>query len=207
LYDAPTVDFPPHDRSSPYTGPLFVPILSAGGLTIMLFGNPNRRASGAGLTNGHAGSTATDPFDRLPADGDPRDLGRAAAMAKRARERPELQRIKAELSCPPPWDIAQLSYLLDPPRFTVWVYDLAGYWPCPICQSHEHFPGTGHSRVHVFHCVTCDTETFVHARIPVIDCPRHGRQEVTIPWMAEHEKWSYVRTLSLEEEADQRYTT
>ena len=175
----------------------------------MPFGHFNRRASGAGLTNGHghAGSSAADPMDRCSCHGDPRDLGRADAIAKRARERPELQRIKAELSCPPPWDIAKVSHLLDPPRFTVWVYDLAGYWPCPICPGHDHLPGAGHSRVHVFRCITCEIETFVHARLPVVDCPRHGKQEVTIPWMAEHEKWTYVRTLTLEEEADQRYTT
>ena len=44
----------------------------------------------------------------------------------------------------------------------------------------------------LFRCVDCDTETFVHVRAPVVDCPRHGRHEIDLPWTQNGVKWAYL---------------
>jgi hypothetical protein len=126
--------------------------------------------------------------------GDIRDPGREAAVARAQTQSPELRRIRRHLDCEPPWDIGEIHVSGHQDRYDVWVFDQAGYWPCPSCS--RQLAGRAHTPTHVYRCLTCDTDTYVYVKIPIVECPVHGSQRVDIPWSGDRGKWSYSRTLA-----------
>jgi hypothetical protein len=123
-----------------------------------------------------------------------RDFGREAAIARAQAQSAELRRIRRDLDCEPPWDIGEVHVSGHHDRFDVWVVDQAGYWPCPSCR--RQLVGRDHTPTQVFRCLTCDTETYVYVRIPIVQCPVHGSQRVEVPWSGHQDKWSFSRTIS-----------
>lgn len=123
-----------------------------------------------------------------------RDFGREAAVARAQMQSPALRRIRRDLDCEPPWDIGEIHVSGHQDRYDVWVFDQAGYWPCPSCR--RQLAGRDHTPTHVYRCLTCETETFVYVKIPIVECPEHGSQRVEIPWGRHQDKWSYSRTLA-----------
>ena len=77
----------------------------------------------------------------------PRDVGREAATARARAQSAELRRIRRDLDCEPPWDISEIHVSGPQDRYDVWVFDQAGYWPCPSCSR----PLAGHdlSLIHI----------------------------------------------------------
>lgn len=54
-------------------------------------------------------------------------------------------------------------------------------FPCPYC--HERLSVVGYSSLMTWrHFDTCHTATYLHARLPIVQCPEHGRQMVAPPW-------------------------
>lgn len=123
----------------------------------------------------------------------PRDLGREAAIARAQSQSAALRRIRRDLDCEPPWDIGEVHMSGHQDRFDIWVFDQAGYWPCPSCS--RPLAGRDHTATHVYRCLTCETETYVYVKIPIVDCPVHGSQRVVVPWSGRQDKWSLSRTI------------
>jgi hypothetical protein len=135
----------------------------------------------------------------VPTPSAPRDHGREDAAARAEKQSPKSLRLREHLDCEPPWDILRARASFDSPaspeepwpdRFDIWPADKAGYWPCPICATP--LVPVDRTPMKLFRCVSCDTETFVHVKAPVVNCPRHGRHEIDLPWMLNDLKWTYV---------------
>jgi hypothetical protein len=131
----------------------------------------------------------------------PRDLGREQADKRAGSQSVKSLRLRQHLDCEPPWDISRARASYDSPasprepwpnRFDVWPTDMAGYWPCPICDTP--LVPVDRTPMKVFRCRTCDTQTFVHVKAPVVECPHHGRHEIALPWRQNGMKWSYLGT-------------
>jgi hypothetical protein len=158
--------------------------------------------SSNGCRNGHDSSSLA--IGKSPAHVvialDPRDTKRIDAKRRGEAEEDMLQRARQELSCPAPWDVFRLSARFAPDRFDFWMFDHAAYWPCPICE--RQLLRVGSTDPHVFKCQTCRRETYVYVKIPLIDCPDHGRQEADVPWRLEADNWIYQHTVIPEEEPE-----
>ena len=81
-----------------------------------------------------------------------------------------------------PWSVTRVALDVEAGRVDVWVdHPDRRQWPCPECQSslscRDHAP----ERVWR-HLDSCQFQTFLHARIPRVDCPDHGVRQVEIPW-------------------------
>jgi hypothetical protein len=148
---------------------------------------------------------AADPVDGVlryvPAPPIPRDLGREQADKRAASLSPKSLRLRQHLDCEPPWDIQRARASFDSPasphepwpdRFDFWPADMAGYWPCPVCDTP--LVPVGRTAMKVFQCLTCDIETFVHVKAPVVECPHHGRHAIDLPWEQNDLKWTYLGT-------------
>jgi len=56
-------------------------------------------------------------------------------------------------------------------------------WPCPECGSQ--LPVYDHAPERVCrHLDTCQFKTFLHARIPRVECPEHGVRQAQVSWAA-----------------------
>ena len=81
-----------------------------------------------------------------------------------------------------PWHVARVE--LDPTgeRVDLWVEHAVGVpWTCSACAHTG--PGHDHAEERVWrHLDTCQYQTFLHARIPRIQCPTHGVRQVRVPW-------------------------
>ena len=54
-------------------------------------------------------------------------------------------------------------------------------WACPVCR--RELSCRDHAEPRVWrHLDTCQFKTFLHARIPRVDCPEHGVLQVNVPW-------------------------
>lgn len=53
-------------------------------------------------------------------------------------------------------------------------------WVCPDCG--EAAPIHDHRERRWRHLDTCQYETWLHARVPRLDCPNHGVRQVRVPW-------------------------
>jgi hypothetical protein len=166
---------------------------------------------GAGTHDSAANGTATGTADiaqldervlrYVPSPPAPRDFGREQADQRAETQSLKSLRLRQHLDCEPPWDIQRARASFDnpvsphepwPDRFDVWPSDMAGYWPCPVCETA--LVPVDRTPMKLFRCVTCDTETFVHVKAPVVDCPRHGRHEIELPWRRNDMKWTYLGT-------------
>lgn len=66
----------------------------------------------------------------------------------------------------------------------VWAAHKEGVlWPCPKCGAQ--FPVYDHAPERVWrHLDTCQFKTFLHARIPRVECPDHGVRQAQVSWAA-----------------------
>ena len=164
----------------------------------------NGNGNGAG-THSRPASDAPEPADGVrryvPAPPIPRDFGREQADKQAAAQSHKTLRLRQHLDCEPPWDILRARASFDSPaspdepwpdRFDIWPTDMAGYWPCPICDTP--LVPVDRTATKVFRCSTCETETFVHVKAPVVECPHHGRHTIDLPWEQNDLKWSYLGT-------------
>jgi transposase len=81
-----------------------------------------------------------------------------------------------------PWSVTSVDLNVEKERVDVWVGHKPGkLWPCPKCQ--RQLPCRDHAAERVWrHLDTCQFRTFLHARIPRVECPEHGILQVKVPW-------------------------
>jgi len=81
-----------------------------------------------------------------------------------------------------PWSVERVDLNVVSRRVDVWVEHAAGVsWPCPQCR--QLLAGYDHAEERIWrHLDTCQFETYVHARIPRVQCPTHGVLNVAVPW-------------------------
>jgi len=86
------------------------------------------------------------------------------------------------LGLPPPWSVTRVELAVAEQRVDVWVDHAEGVrLPCPQCGGQ--CPLYDHAEPCVWrHLDSCQFLTYVHARIPRVQCPDHGVRQVDLPW-------------------------
>lgn len=80
-----------------------------------------------------------------------------------------------------PWDIERVETKLESGEVHVWVALPKGErWVCPEC--HAAAPIHDHQERSWRHLDTCQFKTWVHARVPRLNCPTHGIKQLMVPW-------------------------
>jgi transposase len=80
-----------------------------------------------------------------------------------------------------PWHISRVALDTTGERVDLWAEHADTRWPCPECQ--QELPCRDHVEERVWrHLDTCQYQTFLHARVPRVDCPTHGVRQVRVPW-------------------------
>jgi transposase len=81
-----------------------------------------------------------------------------------------------------PWSVDRVEVDTDGGRVDIWVAHAHGErWACPQCESE--LPCHDHVQERVWrHLDTCQLKTFLHARIPRVNCPDHKVVQVKVPW-------------------------
>jgi len=80
-----------------------------------------------------------------------------------------------------PWRISRVALDTTGERVDLWAEHEDMRWPCPECQ--QELSCRDHAEERVWrHLDTCQYQTFLHARVPRIDCPTHGVRQVRVPW-------------------------
>jgi len=81
-----------------------------------------------------------------------------------------------------PWSIARVTLDTSGKRVDLWAeHRDATRWPCPECA--QTLACHDHAEERVWrHLDTCQYQTFLHARVPRVDCPTHGVRQVSVPW-------------------------
>jgi transposase len=81
-----------------------------------------------------------------------------------------------------PWRVDKVELNLPKNRVDVWVKEIKGlHWKCPVCR--QSGPLYDHDQERSWrHLDTCQCQTFIHARLPRVNCPVHGVQQVPAPW-------------------------
>jgi transposase len=81
-----------------------------------------------------------------------------------------------------PWTIARVTLDTTGKRVDLWAeHRDATRWPCPECA--QTLACHDHAEERVWrHLDTCQYQTFLHARVPRVDCPTHGVRQVSVSW-------------------------
>lgn len=81
-----------------------------------------------------------------------------------------------------PWSVREVKLNLAAERVDVWVQeDPTAKWACPECG--KTVPLYYHAEERVWrHLDTCEFQTFLHARLPRVNCPEHGVRKVLAAW-------------------------
>ena len=88
----------------------------------------------------------------------------------------------ALLRLPKPWRVRDVKLDLAIERVDVWLeHPSDAKWNCPECG--ETAPLYDHAEERQWrHLDTCDCRTYVHARLPRVNCARHGVRQVKPGW-------------------------
>jgi transposase len=98
---------------------------------------------------------------------------------------------EAILGMQAPWSIARVLLDTSGARVDWWAEHGDGRWPCPECQ--QEFPCRDHAEERVWrHLDTCQYQTFLHARVPRVDCPTHGVRQVRVRWAEPRSRFTLV---------------
>ncbi len=96
-----------------------------------------------------------------------------------------------------PWTVERVELDLKEKRVDVWAtHPSEERWPCPECGAK--LPLFDHAEERIWrHLDSCAFQTYLHARVPRVECPRHGKLQVRVPWAepnsrftALFERWS-----------------
>ena len=80
-----------------------------------------------------------------------------------------------------PWHISRVALDTTGERVDLWAEHADTRWPCPECE--QELPCRDHAEERVWrHLDTCQYQTFLHARVPRVECPTHGVRQVRVPW-------------------------
>lgn len=88
-----------------------------------------------------------------------------------------------------PWGVEKVELKLEEGEVHVWVtLPPKQRWVCPEC--HERAPIHDHRERVWRHLDTCQYRTLLHARVPRLNCPRHGIRQLRVPWAEEGSRFT-----------------
>lgn len=81
-----------------------------------------------------------------------------------------------------PWYVEDVKLQTQAGQVDVWLSHEQGIlWACPECG--RELTCRDHAEKRTWrHLDTCQFKTFIHARIPRVDCPEHGVRQARVPW-------------------------
>ncbi len=89
-----------------------------------------------------------------------------------------------------PWFVSRV--VLDPGTMRLDAYldhDESCRWQCPTCQ--KEYCVSDHVKERVWRDLDSGIyHVYLHARIPRVQCPEHGKMQVTLPWTEKHSRFS-----------------
>lgn len=94
-----------------------------------------------------------------------------------------------------PWSVSRVELKVPDHRVDVWVSHPPGVkWLCPRCGGDsDELACRDHAEERVWrHLDTCQFQTYLHARIPRVDCPEHGVVNVAVPWAEAHGRFTIL---------------
>jgi transposase len=89
-----------------------------------------------------------------------------------------------------PWFVKESIYNAKKNRIDVYLeHEEKGVFHCSFCKKSA--PIYDHSKERTWrHLDTCDVQTYVHAKLPRIDCPEHFVQQVEISWAKDFSRFT-----------------
>lgn len=88
-----------------------------------------------------------------------------------------------------PWGVDKVELRLDEGEVHVWVVlPPKQLWVCPDCL--ERAPIHDHRERVWRHLDTFQYRTLLHARVPRLNCPRHGVRQLRVPWAEEGSRFT-----------------
>jgi transposase len=111
--------------------------------------------------------------------------GSDSILGHPTRKEPEVKDTElyaALLRLPRPWRVREVKLDLAGERVDVWLEEAGdARWQCPECR--QQVPVYDHAEERAWrHLDTCDCRTYLHARLPRVQCPTHGVRQIPPAW-------------------------
>jgi transposase len=91
-----------------------------------------------------------------------------------------------------PWFVSDVELDVEVGQVDVYLsHEQNVEWPCPQCDYKGKCYDHGQER-DWRHLDTCQFKTFLHARIPRVECPKHGVVQVAVPWAGKHSRFTLL---------------
>jgi len=89
-----------------------------------------------------------------------------------------------------PWRVERVQLDIRGEQVDIWAVHGEGMrWPCPECG--VLLPVYDHAPERVWrHLDTCQFKTFLHARIPRVECPTHGVKQTRVSWAEQRARFT-----------------
>ena len=80
-----------------------------------------------------------------------------------------------------PWTVSRVELGVKEGRVDIWAEHTESSWECPACK--RKLAIYDHSEERSWrHLDTCQFKTYLHARIPRVQCEEHGVRQIEVPW-------------------------
>jgi transposase len=91
-----------------------------------------------------------------------------------------------------PWSVRTVNLDVKEQRVDVWaVHPEDVSWECPECGQAR--PLYDHAEERIWrHLDSCQFKTYLHARVPRVECPDHGVKQVKVPWAGEKSRFTLL---------------
>jgi len=90
-----------------------------------------------------------------------------------------------------PWRVESVTLKTQQQEIEVRVGVTLTLWGCPQCQQRMHLHDYEERRWR--HLDSCQFQTVIVARVPVVRCPEHGTQRVAVPWAEKYARFTRLR--------------
>src|SRR5712691_8870257 len=81
-----------------------------------------------------------------------------------------------------PWTVSKVELSMEKQRVDVWAeHKASASFTCPECEGAAGLHDHAEERVWR-HLDTCQLSTYLHARVPRVNCPKHGVRQVSVSW-------------------------
>ena len=89
-----------------------------------------------------------------------------------------------------PWFVSRVVLHPGTGRLDAYLdHDESCRWQCPTC--HKEYCISDHVKERVWRDLDSGIyQVYLHARIPRVECPEHGKVQVTLPWAEKHSRFS-----------------
>ena len=91
-----------------------------------------------------------------------------------------------------PWEVSRVELSVTDQRVDAWaVHPKSVRFACPECD--QELPVYDHAEERSWrHLDSCQFLTFLHARIPRVNCAEHGVRNVAVPWAEPHSRFTML---------------